>query len=622
MTLWLRIVLLIVAGLLSYASSLRGEFIFDDLLILDKSALHHLWPLTDVVSGTNRPILDLSLALNYAWSGKKPISYHQFNLGVHLLNAILLFLFLSLTLRSSALESFRRRADELALTIALIWEVHPLQTGAVTYISQRAESLMACFFLAAFLSLSAGCYFKKKRGGDIGAIVFTALSLGVKEVAVVIPVLMLLYEKVFHYGSFKELWRQRQRFYYCLFATWLIPVFLLSTTKSYLQSAGFGNPIVSPWEYARTQPEIIFHYLRLVFWPLGLCLDYQWPIANTFNQIFWPALGILILLGLTFYFYRKKPALGFAGFWFFGILSITSSFLPIQDLAFEHRMYLPSVAVIAIIVMVLAKEWKNTVGGTWLVILLVSALGFLTYERNKDYRDPLTMWQDIVKKRPLNIRAKSDLGLALAYQGEYDRSEKYLMEAIQLKPDFDKALNNLGLLYYKRGELEKARTFFEKAVKANSQYADAFGNLGLTLLTLGDRQAAQQSFEKAVEIDPTNAPNYNNLGMINFENGNEKEAAEFFKKAIHLQPHLERPYNNLGMIALKNDRYAEAEQYFLATLKLAPDYSRAWNNYGIVLVNTGRFSEAHDCFKKAVEIDPDYEDAWHNLRKLEAEWKK
>ena len=147
--------LLIAAGLLAYHNSFQGPFIFDDLdSIRDNPHIRHLWPLTEPMITSpklavqGRPVECLTLALNYAWDGLNVRGYHAFNLALHLASALVLFGVLRRTFESERLHArFATPAPWLAAAIALIWEVHPLQTESVTYIVQRSELLMGLFLL-------------------------------------------------------------------------------------------------------------------------------------------------------------------------------------------------------------------------------------------------------------------------------------------------------------------------------------------------------------------------------------------------------------------------------------------------------------------------------------------
>ena len=181
------------------------------------------------------------------------------------------------------------------------------------------------------------------------AVVACALGMGTKEVMATAPIVVLLYDRCFLAGSFREAFRRRWPMYVGLAATWaILGALVIAYPWGAATGAGFGLAEAGPWEYARTQPGVILNYLRLSFWPSSLCFDYSWPIATSAGQIIPAAAVIAALLAATLWALRRAPALGFLGAWFFLILAPTSSFVPIiTEVAAERRMYLPLAAVVS-----------------------------------------------------------------------------------------------------------------------------------------------------------------------------------------------------------------------------------------------------------------------------------
>ena len=147
--------LLIAAGLIVFGNSLWGAFIFDDQnAILGNPQIRRLWPFSNAFSApantpvAGRPVVALSLAINYALGGLDVRGYHAWNVAVHILCTLVLFGIIRRTLgRSPLQERFGSASDVIAAACALIWLVHPLQTEAVNYVTQRTESTMALFYL-------------------------------------------------------------------------------------------------------------------------------------------------------------------------------------------------------------------------------------------------------------------------------------------------------------------------------------------------------------------------------------------------------------------------------------------------------------------------------------------
>ena len=345
--------MIVLAGLAAYSDSFHGPFIFDDRSFIEAPAARSLWPPGPILSG-QRPVVQASLALNRIIGGPGATGYHLFNVAMHLLAALTLFGVVRRTLRMPAL---RGRFDEktgaaLAFCAALLWALHPLQTEAVTYVIQRTESLMALFYLVTLY-----CFIRAVKSPDrvawhIAAVAACALGMGSKEVMVSAPLIVLLYERTFVAGSFREALRRHWGLYLGLAATWLILArSVLEAFGPRAQSAGFNLPGLTSLQYAQSEFGVILHYLRLAFWPAGLCLDYDWPIAKSAADIAPGAIVVGILLAATIWALVRRPVWGFAGAAFFLVLAPTSSIMPIKDLAFEHRMYLPLAALVATVVL-------------------------------------------------------------------------------------------------------------------------------------------------------------------------------------------------------------------------------------------------------------------------------
>ncbi|MFC1573449.1 hypothetical protein ACFL6M_07625, partial [Candidatus Eisenbacteria bacterium] len=228
--------LLVVVGVVTYANSLRGPFIFDDTTwILGNPTTRQLWRIDrillvpDDLSVVGRPIVNLSLAISYAVSATDPFGYHLTNLLIHLLAALTLFGVIRRTLSLPGMPAhLTRDAGGLAFACALIWLVHPLQTSAVTYIIQRTESLMGLFYLLALYSLIRGSQAVRPIPWFLLAVITCFFGMGTKEVTVSAPVVLLVYDRIFLAGSFGELLRKRWGLYLGLAASWILLAALVS----------------------------------------------------------------------------------------------------------------------------------------------------------------------------------------------------------------------------------------------------------------------------------------------------------------------------------------------------------------------------------------------------------
>ena len=573
--------IVVLFGAAAYYDSLHAPFIFDDRFhIVENTRIRQLWPPWPFLLHTSRPVVYLSLAVNYAIGRLDPLGYHVFNAAVHIAAALILYGIVRRTFRSNLLrERFGAGADWVAGLIALIWLVHPIQTESVTYTIQRGESLMGLFYLATLYCVIRAGESARGEWWYAGAVASCCAGIGCKGVMLTAPVVALLYDRVFLSPSWGTLVRRRWGLYAALAATWLLyPLLLAQAPVEWKESAGFEYPGAAPLEYAMTQPAVILHYLRLTFWPDPLCLDYGWPAARTIGEVFPPLLVVGGLLAATIWAWRRKPALGFAGAWFFIILIPTSSFIPIADLAAEHRMYLSLAAVVALSVAgvfalarrlgVAAMAWPA--GG-----LIVLALTAVTARRNLDYGSELAIWQDTVDASPGNPRAQYDLAHALEVDDRPQEAIVHYKKALEEKPDYVDALNNLGHVLSVSGNAPDAAAYLQRAIQLKPGLAEAHFNLGYALAQQGKIKDAIAQLAEAVRIKPDFGEAHNNLGIALAMDGRTAEAIDQWQQALQLNPDSADTHNNLAYALSGVGRMREAIAHYETALRLKPDYVQA-----------------------------------------------
>ena len=401
--------------------------------IVQNPRIRHVWPLWPLVSETTRPLVQLSFALNYWAGGLEVCGYHAVNLAIHLCAALVFYGLVRRTARSPG----------LALSAALLWVVHPLQTQSVTYIAQRAESLTGLWYLLTLYGLARGANTAHPRRWYALSVLACFAGMATKPVMVTAPLMAWLYDRVFLAGSWRQAWRVRRGYYLGLAGSLaFLGVLLIAASREYSWAAGFSLPQPSVTQYALTQPGVILHYLRLAIWPHPLVLDYAWPVAGSWAAILPPLAALAAVGWLIRRAWRRNSAIGFLGIAVALLLAPTSSVIPITDLAQEHRMYLP----LAPLLLLLVLGARRLRVATLATVLAVSVFGVMTQHRNQDYRSELAIWQDTVRKRPANPRAHNNLGVALAQQGRLDDAFAHFSEALRLNPSDPDALYNFTRL--------------------------------------------------------------------------------------------------------------------------------------------------------------------------------
>lgn len=579
----------------AYQNSFQGAFVWDDFAhIVDNPSIRHLWPLGGPLSGTARPVVALSLAVQYALGGLSPWGYHLFNVVIHGMAAGVLFSVIRRTLSLPRLpERCRSASTHLALSVSLLWAVHPLQTESVTYVIQRAESLMGLFFLLLLYSVIRRSNSGHPGRWRIAAVVFCALGMASKPTMIVAPMAVLLYEWVFFRRSFREILQQEKGLYGGLAATGLEWALLLVwAPKEHVSSAGFAWVGSSPLGYALTQPSVVLHYLKLAFWPYPLVLDYHWPIVQG-GSASWVA-PLLLVGGMGLFTVRalfQRREIGFLGAWFFLTLAPTSSVVPLADPAAEHRMYLPLAAVLAGVVLcghrilsrwIPSSRFRKTVA-FGLLMTVAAVLGKMTFRRNQTYFSEISIWADTAARQPDNPRAHNNLGKALQERGRIEQAAGCYLAALRLKPGYAAAHQNLGNILLEQQRWEEARFHLLEAVRLDPKSAPGLNDYGGGLARLGQIEKAIPWFEQAVALDPDYAQAHSNLGLLLGQQGRAQEALDHCRLAVRLKPDDASGHNNFGVVLFGQGRIRESADQFQEAARLRPDDAQFQRNLATAL---------------------------------------
>jgi hypothetical protein len=346
----------IIAGLIliAYSNTFTSSFHFDDNpSIVENATIKRLTSdnIISIITGI-RPVVYLSLMFNYQLGGLNVVGYHIFNIALHIANSMFVYLLMLWTLGLPALEAkYKGKARRMALFGALLFAVHPIQTEAVTYIITRTELLTTFFYLATFLLFIKGAR-AQRSFYYVGAFFTAALSMGSKEWAVTLPVLLMLYDYLFLSERKLSVVASRWMVYVAIALTCWISVRNVTLFSSSQKGSGIGFGVsttsgITMNTYWITSLNVIWTYIRLLFLPIKQNLDYDYPIAKTLFEIptILSFIGHMVVIGAAFWMYKKKGWLliPFGVAWFYIGLSPVQSVVPIIDVIFEHRAYMPSI---------------------------------------------------------------------------------------------------------------------------------------------------------------------------------------------------------------------------------------------------------------------------------------
>lgn len=575
-----RLFHLSIVGVLAaviYTGTISSQFHFDDFdyvinnpiirdtgLFFDQARRSEIFFSDSLIRYTFRGRLVgyLTFAFNYSINGLSPSGYHLFNVSVHIINALLVYALTGLLLKTPAAAQagpdFSGPAYLVPFLSALLFVCHPLQTQAVTYISQRFASLAAMFYLLSAVSyISARLSFTKRMRmiWYSSALIAALLAAGTKEISFTLPFVMFIIELLFFEGRKKGRLLRLAPF---LLLALIIPINALSVsqTDEDLSAAADGiaraKTDISRTDYFVTQFRVIVTYLRLMFLPVNQNFDYDYPLLGSlFNAEAALSLALLCLvIGAGLYLFRRSGGAAAEGlflriaafgiFWFFMTISVESSVIPTNDLIFEHRFYLPSFGAFAAVSCLTAfflhrrPRTLKAVGIAFIVIVML--FSFAAFQRNGVWSDDIGLWQDVIRKSPEKARPYNELGRAFFNAGKDREAIEAFDKALVLNPAYDWAHYNRGLSLYKLGRYEDALLSLTAAAASGLRTAEVFNNIGALYYKKGLSDDAMNYFVLALSENPFHADSWRNLGVVYRDMGMHQKSAECFDKAHRLNP--------------------------------------------------------------------------------------
>ncbi|MDH3673060.1 MAG: tetratricopeptide repeat protein [Gammaproteobacteria bacterium] len=529
---WLLVTLLLgecVAVILVYWPGMHAGFYFDDHQnIVGATALH----LTDLRVAAiseamqdgflrSRPIANLSMALNHLFGSLEPKGYHWTNLVIHLAVGLALFnLLVQLSIHDRRSMAVKRTAILCAAIVTFLYLLHPLNIQAVTYVVQRMSSMATLFSLIAFT-----CYIRaRRRPTQLARVTWFSCSLlswmlavGSKEVALAMPVVVLLYELAFH----REQWqRLRARLNHpCVLWPAAVMVLSVSALTIYLVwnmyhlngvlhwHEPFTNRDFNGYQRVLTQLRVQFFYLGLLLWPAPsrLNLDHEFSLSLSLTDPWSTAIALgawLVIIAATIWLFRKHPRYGFPLLAYLTLHLMESGPLNLE-LVFEHRMYLPMTMLAVLLTNILVDLKPHQRNAPLSVIVFVlPLLGYATYQRNVVWADPLVFHDDCARKSPNKFRPQYNLGTVLGMAGRYSEAQRALNRALALNPEHSEAHNQLANTYVLTGNTSLALSHYRRAVALNPGNAEAVFNLAQQLDSAGRLAEAVEGYRHFLTVAP------------------------------------------------------------------------------------------------------------------------
>ena len=565
-----------------YARGLNGEFQFDDqhTIQVNRSIRHldNFFTSSAFLNalGGKRVLTDFTFALNYRAAGFAPLPFHLTNLAVHLAATLLVFFF---TRRTFALGGASGR-DLWAALVAGLFALHPLQTQAVAYLSQRAESVASALYLGSLLLLLRVEARGRSLAGVLlyaGSFALFALGLSSKVIVATLPITYLMIGVLPGPQQRQQLARTSRRVALASpFFAYALSTTILGLASMTGEDAGFAVPSLPPSRYFLTQWHVLVTYLRLTFWPADQRVDWDFPVAGGLGDpaVLMSGLFLIVVLVVagTLYlrFHSRSDDAGatvrlavFGLAWFFILLAPTSSLIPLADVLMEHRLYLASwgvflagTALAAKLVQRVHLLAKPRVLAA-ISICLCAGLALATQRRVDLWRTRLALWGDCVAKSPRKARPHQGLGDALRIGGKVEQAVAELRLALDLaKKDTrwirQSVREDLIAALLALGRADEAVSEVQAGLAEKSDDAGLLGLLAMVQLRRHDLPAAEAAAEASVhaaredlsrhttdhELGPGRhlAASFRMLGLVRLAQGRQQDATAALEEAVTMDP--------------------------------------------------------------------------------------
>ncbi len=626
----------------AYSNSFRAGLVFDSApLILEDSRVQDAtstnirliftgsyWSKT-AVSGLYRPLTSLTYLFNYSvlGNGSNPEGYHWINVLLHCLNVSLVYLL--------GLRIFREFA--LSMSLSVLWAVHPLLVESVTNVIGRADLLAGFAVLAGLL-----CYMRMLSGDGrrqaawlVALVSLQVIGLLSKENAAILPGILLVYDLIWPECSTL---RKGTPVYAALMLVLAAFFYLRHGLNLHVVVDPTENPLVTEdfWSVRLTAVKVIGKFLWEFVWPARLSADYsfaaiplfswhanRWEDAKTILTLIicLAALALAVKVRRT-----NKPLAFFTGIFFVSLLPTSNLIFLIGAIMAERFMYLPSIglagwAVCAGYSILRRFGFQRIVADRTVLAsasLVALVLATVTYARNSDWQDELSLWTSAVNTYPQSARPHNNRGQALSrIPGRSSDAVAEFKAAIQIRPDYALAHYNLGTaLLQTQTRLPEAISEFETAARLAPDLWEAHYNLGNAFAGLPDGLPdAIREFEAAIRIKPDLAEGHRDLGMALAMSGRLTDAVVEFQTALRYRSNdAEVHYNLANALERIPNRLPEAIQEWETAVRIQPDLAEAHYHLGKALSSMpGRLSEAIAEFQTTVRLRPDIADARYEL---------
>lgn len=570
--------IILIIALVGYINSLLNGFTFDDHSYIEKNPF--ITSMKGVLYVAFSPVKEGEIHRGHLYRpfplfvgyliakifGLKPIVFHAFNIFLHSVNCILIYILLE-----------RFRIDKFMIYICTaLFAIHPVHAEAVASAVGMTE-------LLAFLLGIVGAIFLMSVRKTYYPIVmlFLFLSFVSKETSVVF---IFFYIFIAFYLHKQRGNRISARFCIEMIFVVFIPLVAYFLLRLHIMGhflhahqikfSFIDNPLSEASAYSRvlTSLYIFLKYFILFFYPVNLCADYSYDtiavVINALDKGFIIALIFLIIVFIyCFIELRRKRYIEFIS-----ILIFIVGLVPVSNLLFvggtmlgERFLYLPSLGLSLFTASILTRLRRAKEGWVYVNNILLILIGIIliitTIVRNTDWKDDKALFRSVLRVAPRNVKANYNLGVIYMREGFYKKAEYYFRRALDIYPSYYDAYMGLGFMHYYRGEWKDAIRQVKHALDIFKKNEEAYALLAEIYSKLGQRDEIINTYLEGIKNLPaTFLLNYK-VALEYFKMENWEEARKHFEAAAKVYDMPETHYY-LGRCYLYQGKEIQAIKEF------------------------------------------------------------
>jgi tetratricopeptide (TPR) repeat protein len=608
------LIIVLIITFIAFLPSLSNQFINtwdDNNFVINNPLITHLnWEsikgfFTTQNGGAYVPLPLLTWAVEFKFFGLNPFPYHLDNLLLHLICTLLVFYFFNLLRLPVIYAAFG----------ALLFGIHPMHVESVAWVTERKDLLFCLFYLGSLITYTKFILSEnRKLSFFLLTLLLFIFSLFSKIQAVSLPFSLFLL----------DYWFDRSLRWKLIFEK--IPFFVFSLIFGLggyfiLQNLGVINIHDKYTLFERILAGLYSFsaYIVKLVAPLNLSAFYPYPVdpGASIPLLYYLNLAFLLVMSVLIFLTFKKTKVVIFGFLFFlfNVVFLLQVVRAGDTYQADRYTYVPYIGLFFLAAWGAHKFASRNSSSQMVVaglVLIVTTFFFSnTYGRCKDWKNGITLWNDVIEKFPQKIpTAYYSRGIEYGDLGQWDKAIDDYSIAIEIDPKFSDAYSNRGVAYGNLGLWDKAIDDYKRAIEIDPKISMTYSDCGIAYGNLGQWDKAISNYNKAIEIDPKFTQAYSNRGIAYANLGQFNEAISDFSKAIEIDPKFVEAYSNRG-IAYRNLRqYEKSITEYSKAIEIDPKYKNAYYNRGIAYMNLGQWGKAISDFSRAIEIDPAYSMAY------------